>query len=144
MHTSCIPDVGRAAVWLHPEQVLEIHRLALGFQFLSALLRRVQECLLRRWHAPASHDDLSSTRSIADDRGWEVREDARHARQVADTAVERAEQATDRVYTLRHRVEIAHDQVSGGAWRGRGLSCRRVAAGRRPPLAQLLQRSRLA
>lgn len=63
---------------------------------------------------------------------------------LADVAVERAEQATDRVDVFRHRIEIAHDQVSGAAWRGRGVSCRRVAAGRRAALAHLLQRSRLA
>jgi hypothetical protein len=33
-----VADIGRAAVRLHPEQFLEIDRLALGFQFRSALL----------------------------------------------------------------------------------------------------------
>src|SRR5258705_10212891 len=44
--------VGRAAIRLHPEQLFEVDRLALGFQFRSALLGRFHQGLLRGWHSP--------------------------------------------------------------------------------------------
>src|SRR5581483_6231212 len=52
-------------------------------------------------------------------------------------------------HTDRHNLEvgiiqIAHSHISGAAWRARGASCSSVAGGRRPALAHLLQRRRLA
>lgn len=38
-----VADIGRAAGRLHPEQFLEVDRLALGLDLLRALLRRVDE-----------------------------------------------------------------------------------------------------
>ena len=73
-----IPDVRRAAVRLHPEQFLEVDGLALGLQFLRALLRRVHQGPLRARHAPARHDDLASTGCVPHDRRGVIRKDAGH------------------------------------------------------------------
>ena len=43
-----VADVGRASVWLHPEQLFEVDRLALGLKFRGALLCRVHQRLGRR------------------------------------------------------------------------------------------------
>ena len=50
-----VADVGDAAIGLHPQQLLEIDALALGFEFAAALLRRLELHVLRRRHAPARH-----------------------------------------------------------------------------------------
>jgi hypothetical protein len=42
-----IADIGRAAVRLHPEQLLEVDRLALGFELRGALLGRLHQGVLR-------------------------------------------------------------------------------------------------
>jgi len=62
----------------------------------------------RRRHAPAHHRELAPGIGVAHDRGRVVREDTRHRRQVADIAVDHAEQRGDRGPVGSDAVEIAH------------------------------------
>jgi hypothetical protein len=59
-----VADVGRAAVGLHPEQLFEVDRLALGFQFRSALLGSLHQGVLRRWHSPPRRGELAALGSV--------------------------------------------------------------------------------
>jgi uncharacterized protein (DUF2235 family) len=90
-----VADVGRAAVGLYPEQLLEVDLLAFGFQFRGALLGRLHEGVLRGWHAPPRRDEFAALGSAANDRRLVVRKHARRRRQVADVAVDHAEKRTN-------------------------------------------------
>ncbi len=98
--------VGRAAIRLHPEQLFEVDRLALGFQFRSALLGRFHQGLLRGWHSPPRRCEPTAFGSITHDGRLVVREDARHRREVADVPFDHAEQRADGRLVGGDRVEI--------------------------------------
>ena len=78
------------------------------------------------------------------DRRFAVRKHARHRRQIADVSVHDAKQRDDGRLVGGDRVQLAHRSDFGSGWRGCQANCSKVAAGRRPALAHLRQRSRLA
>ena len=66
----------------------------------------------RRWrHAPAHRDHLAPALSVADHRSRVVGKHARHWRQVADVAVDDAEQRDDRGLVGGDGIEIADDRL---------------------------------
>jgi hypothetical protein len=60
-----VANIGRSTVRLHAQQLLEVDRLALGFESLRALLGGIQQRPRRRRHAPARHHRLAAIRSVA-------------------------------------------------------------------------------
>jgi hypothetical protein len=103
-----IADIGRAAVGLHLQQLLEVDRLALGFQFRGALLGRLHQGVLRGRHSPPRRGELAALGSVAHDRSRIVRKHPGHRRQIADVSVDDAEQCDNGGLVRRDRVEIAH------------------------------------
>jgi hypothetical protein len=73
-----VADVGRAAVRLHPEQLLEIDRLAPGLELRGALLGRLHQRVRRRWHAPSCGSELAAHPSRTHDWRRVVQKYARY------------------------------------------------------------------
>lgn len=95
---------------LHPEQLLKIDGLALGFQLRGAFLGRLHKRLRRRRHGPSSGSELSAIGASPDDRRFAIREDARHRGQVANI------QRADRSLVRSDTAEVAQGVISGAAW----------------------------
>ncbi len=99
-----IADIGRPAIRLHPQQLLEIDDLALGLELSRPRLRGIEQRLLRGRHAPAHlHELAHAIRSRAHHRCREIREDARLWRQIAGGVPHRLRQLDDRRLTLWSR-----------------------------------------
>jgi hypothetical protein len=101
-----VADVGGAGVRLHPEQLLEVDRLALGFELRGAFLGRFHQGVLRRWHAPARGRKLAAVCAGTHDRRLVVRKHAGHRREIADVPIDDPKQRDDGGLVGRDRVEV--------------------------------------
>ena len=63
--------------------------------------------LERTKHAPPDHDHLTTVSSVAEDRRGTIRKHARHRREVANVAIDEAEQRGDGRLVRRDAVEVA-------------------------------------
>ena len=108
MRRGGVADVGCAGIRFHAQQRREVDLLTLGAQLLGPPLGRLEQCLLRRRHAPARHRELAAGRGVADDRRRIVREHARQRRQVAGAVHHGARGLEDRLLSLGDRIEVAH------------------------------------
>ena len=135
-----VADVGRPAVGLKTQKFVEVDGLALGFQLLRTLLRATNNARCEDGIPSGPSQVAPAAQAVLDDRP-----DSRGRRQVADLSIDHAEQRDDGGLVCRERVEVARlFQVSVRGWRGCQANCSGVADGRRPALAHLRQRSRLA
>ncbi|KGT73428.1 hypothetical protein MA20_44265 [Bradyrhizobium japonicum] len=131
-----VTDICRAAIRLHLEEFLEVDRLTLASSFAA-----------RFWSPPFSHAartaypargcELATIGAGPDDRRFVVRKDSGHRYEIADLAVDHADQGADRrlvevmrhIFTFLEQRDVTAAQAVAGSPKGGGALAAAESAG---------------